>query len=316
MKILAAGGAGFLGRHLCRKLYEAVPDLELTVLDLPGKKTPEETEFLPCDLTEIADSKDLLRDRFFDVAIQMVGVIKANSSLEYHRLNVETTGNLLENLDPPPGRLILLSSSAVYGAPTPDWWPVNEKCPFDPVSEYGRSSIERETLALELCRRRNVYLAVVRPFNMIGPGQDPVMMVPAFAKKMASMEKMGYPTVMEVGDLDSRRDFIDVRDVADLIAGIVTSDVKERIVYFNAATGTTYPGRWILERLKEKFRLPESFSVKESSFGKGGSVVRDLPGDSSSAKRLLGWNVSIPLEQSLGDISEDWRRRILLNSDP
>ncbi len=310
MRILAAGGAGFLGRHLCRSLGESDPALKLTILDLPGRIGSDVTGYIPCDLTSNKNSAEALQGRNFSAVIQMVGIIRAESTREYGRLNVDTTENLLENLDPPPGTFLLLSSSAVYGAPSSDHWPVSESCPLDPVSDYGLSCLEREELARRVCRRRGIRLVILRPFNMVGPGQEPVMMVPSFARKLAYIERNGSPDVLEVGPLDTKRDFVDVRDAAGLIKrAALSSNTSEEVVY-NIARGVTHTGRWVLDHLMERFSLPKSLSVRAEGSGSRTAVVRDLPGDSSRAGNSLGWRVSISLEKSLEDVADDWRARV------
>ncbi len=306
MRILAAGGAGFLGRHLCGRLREIDPALQLTILDLQGRTG---FNFTQCDLTSRTDSRLALSGDNFRTVIQMVGIIRAKSVQEYRLMNVETTENLLENLDPPPDKFLLLSSSAVYGAPPPDHWPVKETCSLNPVSDYGVSCIEREELARRICRQKGIKLVILRPFNLVGPGQEPVMMIPSFARRLALIERNGFPLEMEVGPLDTRRDFVDVRDAAGFISAAALSRDPSPEQVYNIASGVTHTGRYVLDHLLEIFTLPAQFLIREGSPVTGDAVVRDLPGDSTHAGNSLGLRVSIPLEKSLEDVANDWRER-------
>ena len=308
MKILLAGGAGFLGRHLYRSFLEVLDEPEITVLDLPGKSIADDVEYLSCDLTESEHSESALKGHSYDVIVQLAGVIRAADRSRYEKVNVTATRNLLMNLDASADKVIILSSSAVYGASPAHIWPVRENAPTDPVSEYGRSCLQKEKEAIRICNRRGLNLVIVRPFNIIGPGQEPVMMVSEFARDLASAEKYRTPSVIETGPLHTRRDYIDVRDVASLI---VRASVSGRSsTCYNAARGVTRNGNWMLDRLMEQFKLPEHSSIVEKDINSKEISVMDLPGDSSLARRELGWSAAISTEDSLKDVAEYWRARI------
>lgn len=308
MKILLAGGAGFLGRHLYRSFLEVLDAPKITVLDLPGKSITNEVEYLPCDLTDSRHSGSILKGHSYDVIVQLAGVIRATGRSRYERVNVTATRNLLMNLDSPAEKVIILSSSAVYGASPAYLWPVRENAPINPVSEYGRSCLKKEKEALRICNKRGLSLVIVRPFNIIGPGQEPVMMVSEFARDLASAEKYKTPAVIETGPLFTRRDYVDVRDVASFI---VRASVSSRSsTCYNVARGVTRSGNWMLDRLMEQFKLPEHFSIIEKDINSKEISVMDLPGDSSLARRELGWSAAISIEESLKDVAEYWRARV------
>lgn len=308
MKILLAGGAGFLGRHIYKNFLEVLDAPEISVLDLPGINTLNNVEYLPCDLTDSGHSGSMLKGHSYDVIVHLAGAIRANDRSEFEKVNVTATRNLLMNLDTPPGKVIILSSSAVYGASPEYLWPVREDAPMNPVSEYGRSCMRKEEEALRICNRRGLNMVIVRPFNIIGPGQEPVMMVSEFARDLASAEKYQTQSVIETGPLYTRRDYVDVRDVAGFI---VKASVSNRnSTCYNVARGVTRSGNWMLDRLMEQFKLPEHFSIIEKDINSKEISVIDLPGDSSLAYRELGWSAAISTEASLKDVAEYWRTRI------
>src|SRR5207248_2776236 len=92
--------------------------------------------------------------------------------------------------------------------------PPTEESPLRPRGAYAQSKAEMERRALAEPWGSQVSVVVARPFNHTGPRQTTAFAIPAFARQLAEIEAGLVEPVLHVGNLESRRDLCDVRDVA------------------------------------------------------------------------------------------------------
>jgi len=115
----------------------------------------------------------------------------------------------------PESRLISIGSAAAYGriAVETGEHPIAETALFKPENPYAVSKITQEHLSLVYFYSYGLDVVLVRPFNMIGPGQSTEFAVSSFARQVAMIEQ-GQQEVLMVGNLQATRDFTDIRDAA------------------------------------------------------------------------------------------------------
>lgn len=111
------------------------------------------------------------------------------------------------------GRFLYVGTGDIYGAVERSSLPITEKYLPKPRNPYAVSKLAAEALCFQWSQTEDLDIVMVRPFNHIGPGQDPHFVVSALAKQLAEVKKGLRPPVIEAGDLDVTRDFTDVRDV-------------------------------------------------------------------------------------------------------
>ena len=204
MRALITGGQGFVGRHLAEHLARegdlvTIADREVDVTDRAALVaamrgcTPEVIYHLAA-MTSVADSW--------------------SRPAEYTRVNVLGTAHLLDAAHEvvPEARVVLVSSAEVYGIVRESDLPLMESAATVPANPYSTSKLEAELVARDAVRSRQQSVVIARPFNHIGPGQSPVFVVPALVQRMLEATAQGRHFIM-VGDLSTRRDFSDVRDV-------------------------------------------------------------------------------------------------------
>jgi len=143
----------------------------------------------------------------------------------------------------------------------------------------------------------------VRPFNHIGPGQTDQFVTSAFAKKIAEIEKGKREPVLEVGNLEAKRDFTDVRDMVK--AYVLLMEKGKSGDAYNVGLGKSYKISKILEILL-------SMSDKKIIVKKSPELLRpsDNPNllcDNSKIAKLTGWKPEIALKQTLKEILDYWR---------
>ncbi|NNN08839.1 MAG: NAD-dependent epimerase/dehydratase family protein [Acidimicrobiaceae bacterium] len=204
MRVLITGGQGFVGRHLTQHLTEmgddvTVADREVDVTDRPA---------LVNALSTVAP------DVIYHLAAMTSVAESWSRPAEYTRVNVLGTAHLLDAAYElvPEARVVLVSSAEVYGIVRETDLPLTESSPTVPANPYSTSKLEAEHVARDAVRSRHQEVVIARPFNHIGPGQSPVFVVPALVQRMLDATAEGRHFIM-VGDLSTRRDFSDVRDV-------------------------------------------------------------------------------------------------------
>ena len=209
--ILVTGASGFVGQHLIRLLVAR--GHAVTALDLGARPDlPPEVDFRSVDLRDAGSLAEL--PRTWDGVIHLAGasIPSLFATPAPVLLNLELTLNLLNHLQ--DSRVLLVSSSHVYG---PTVARCKESDPIAPQGLYGLSKHLVEQVAPHYQERLDVRVA--RPFNHLGPGLRPELMVPSLLRRLAALPEDGSPVLME--GLNSTRDFIDVRDVAEAYLAIL-----------------------------------------------------------------------------------------------
>jgi nucleoside-diphosphate-sugar epimerase len=165
--VAISGGAGFLGLHLARRLVG--DGHEVRILDLAPLDDPElegRVEELRGDVRFAADVRPLVAGA--DVLVHAAAALPIQVSRDAIRsVNVEGTAVTLgAALDARVGRVVLVSSTAVYGVP--ERHPIHEDDPLVGVGHYGASKIEAEELCMAY-GRRGLDGVIVRPKTFVGP---------------------------------------------------------------------------------------------------------------------------------------------------
>lgn len=298
--ILVTGASGFVGSHLCPALRVHFPD---TIIATPR-----------VDLRDDNAVDTLVQNVRPDICIHLAGVSTVQAARdresEAWAINLRGTLNLANAIrDRSPGCLLLFASSAeAYGDSFREGHALTENAALMPLNVYGATKAAAD-LALGVMAGQGLRVIRLRPFNHTGPGQQTAFVVPAFARHIASIAAGLQPPIVTVGNLDSRRDFLDVRDVcAAYIACIEHRDSIASGSIFNLSSGQPRRIGDILDDLLSIAGLRVDIKVDPSLLR-----PRDLPithGDSSKARSLFGWQPAVPWQQTLRDVLSDWSGRV------
>jgi GDP-4-dehydro-6-deoxy-D-mannose reductase len=184
---------------------------------------------------------------------------------------------------------------------------VTEDTPVQPANPYAATKVAAEALAREAGEREGRAVVILRPTNQIGPRQHPALAASAFAKQIAEAEVGRADPVVRHGSLDARRDFIDVRDMADAYARAATLRAAGAQV-FNVGTGHAVGIDEILDTLIGLARIPVRAELDPDRVRSG--VAPALALDASRFRAATGWEPRIPLETSLRDLLDYWRAQV------
>jgi GDP-4-dehydro-6-deoxy-D-mannose reductase len=202
--------------------------------------------------------------------------------------------------------VLVVTSAQVYQASDE---PIDENAPLLPATPYGFSKLAQDQLAHRVCNDDGMDVVIARPFNHAGPRQSPAYAVSSFARQIAMIEAGLAPPELFVGNLDTRRDMTDVRDVVDAYGLLMKSAPSGRP--FNICSGRAWRIGDLLDELLHLARVPIRVSVDSDRVRPADVPV--VQGDASRIRAELGWTPRIRVEQMLSDTLEWWRGQTTRN---
>ena len=294
--LLVTGAGGFLGRYLCSHLAK---DYHVVGAAL---KDDEPVSGVEWKIVEKGDGlARLVRDICPELVVHAAFVNRKPPDLnkqQYLDGILAVNLPLFETLAGINGKLVLISSSAVYGKAEGRGL-IDETCPLRPISLYGLGKVFQETVA-QYCGRMGLRISITRLFNLCGPGQKEGMVLPDWVGKAWAVAK-GKVLELQVKHRMGSRDFVDVRDAAKAII-LIAGDFRSGEV-FNVASGEAVS---LLEISEELTRLcPVPLNIKEAEPNPSESDVLIQRGSFEKIQSTYGWKPTIHWRQSLKDLW-DW----------
>jgi GDP-4-dehydro-6-deoxy-D-mannose reductase len=215
--------------------------------------------------------------------------------------NVVGTKNLLDTVlvKNAQCRILVISSSAVYG--NAGYFPISEESPCKPLSEYGISKTAQENLCSIYHQVHEAHIAVARPFNLVGPGQSSSFVCGRIISQVLQI-RQGVKKVIDLSEIGSGRDFIDVRDAVSGYWSLLTHPKFEQICAgksFNIGSGKTNKISQVIEYIEEI--TGEKFSLHLPS-PPSQSRIPTQQADISCIQKITNWSPEIPLKDSLRDM--------------
>jgi len=305
--ILVTGAAGFAGSHLVDLLSQS--GATLVAWHRPGGSPPRERAGVRWDAVDLLDQTQVQAaiDRARPAAVYHCAgaahVARAwDSTASTLATNVRGTHHVLRAIERSgvEARVFVPSSALVYASADRA---LDEDQPLRPSNPYGLSKLAQEMLGVRSNGRLRVTIA--RPFNHIGPRQDPYFVASGFARRIADIEAGRWEPVISVGNLDARRDLMDVRDTVRAYQIIMERGQPGRP--YNVCSGNAIAIRDLLERLIARARVPVEVKVDPARYRPNDTPL--LLGDPARMRDELGWSAQIPMERTLDDLLEYWRTR-------
>ncbi len=305
--ILVTGAAGFAGSHLIDLLARG--GASIVAWHRPGGSPPRDGAAARWEAVDLLDRAQVQAaiDRARPAAVyHCAGAAHVgrawDSTAPTFATNVRGTHHVLQAIERAgiAARVMVPSSALVYASADQA---LTEEHPLRPSSPYGLSKLAQEMLAI----KANSALAVTiaRPFNHVGPRQDPHFAASGFARRIADIERGGWAPEMAVGNLDARRDLTDVRDTVRAYQLILERGRPGRP--YNVCSGTAITIRELLDRLIARARVPVEVKIDPARYRPNDTPL--LLGDPRRLRDELGWTPEIPIEQTLDDLLEYWRNK-------
>jgi len=195
--------------------------------------------------------------------------------------------------------VLFVGSGAEYGRVDDKDLPITEETKCRPYNYYGMSKLMQTLIGLSAAEAENHRIVVARPFNIIGTGMPEHLALSSFALQIREIKAGKQPPVIEVGNLTSLRDFIDIEDVVQLYWALIQNQ-KAYGEVFNLCTGIATSMEVVLARFIEKSGLPIDVKIDPKRW-----KDVDIPvhcGSNRKLHELIGEFKYTPLEATIGKI--------------
>ncbi len=223
MRVLITGITGFVGSHLAE--YALTQGVEVIGSVRPRSRYEHIEGIRPhlhlveCELRDATSVRALIAqtrpERIFHLAAQRFVQASFNAPAETFATNILAQANVLEavraeRLGP---RVLVVGSSEEYGLVREEETPVTEEQPLRPLSPYAVSKVAQDTMGYQYWQSYGIPIIRTRAFNHSGPRRGEIFATSNFARQVVEIEAGRREPLIEVGNLEPRRDFSDVRDI-------------------------------------------------------------------------------------------------------
>lgn len=313
MKVFITGIPGFAGSFLTEELL--AQGYEVYGTHLPNENLQnlahikDKIQINPLDFNKPEIIPQMLAcvkpDYIFHLAAQSSVKKSFDSPQESYQANFFGTYHMLEaarELKKLRG-FLFVSSSDIYGIVKPKDLPLTENHPLRPVSPYGVSKAAADMLCYQYYINFEMPIVRVRAFNHSGPRQGRGFVVTDFSAQIAELEMNRRKRVLKVGDLSSRRDISDVRDIVRGYRLAVEKGQPGET--YQLCSGHAVRIETLLKKLLRHSTVSIDYVVDKHLIRK--SEVPILKGDASKAEKKLGYKRNYSIDDTLKDCLEYYR---------
>lgn len=301
--ILVTGASGFIGSHLVERLVQKGADVR-ALIHYNSRNDWGRLEWLPKHIQRnfeiyYGDVQDptLMKKAMVDcqVVFHLAALIAIPYSYEapqsYIRTNVEGTLNVMQTaLEAGVEKVIHTSTSECYG--TAQYVPIDEKHPLQGQSPYSASKIGADMVAESYYRSFGLPVAIIRPFNTYGPRQSARAVIPTIISQLLIKQPL------RLGNLHPTRD---LTFVSDLVRGFIKIAESSKGIgtVINIGNGHEISIGELAKKIMMRMGTDEPIITDGQRLRPDKSEVERLFCDNTKARKLLGWQPEVSLDQGL-----------------
>jgi len=309
LKVFISGATGFVGHHLIDFLSSSEHTIYGT--SFPHRPPPSEKKIFFLDIRKEEEVFRVIEKIKPQWIFHFAAISNVRHSWEMRKETMETnlmgTFYFFESVRKfcPESRILFISSSDVYGGMASEEELLKEEDSVHVLSPYGFSKVSGELLSKFYTQIEELDVVIARPFPHTGPGQSPDFVCSDWACQIARIEENLCQPVIRVGNIEVKRDFSDVRDVVK--AYFLLMKEGKRGEAYNVCSGKTVSLQKILDLLLSYSSLGIEVQADPRKFRK--ADISMLVGSSKKIRRDTGWKPEVPLEETLLDLLEYWRKK-------
>jgi GDP-4-dehydro-6-deoxy-D-mannose reductase len=296
LRVLVTGANSFSASFLLPSLATRDDVAVITTTDVQPTG-PAGTEYFAAQVQDAESIDRVVATARPHLVFHLAGTATNRADLCFE-VNVSGTRHLLDAcaLHDSATRVVIVSSAAVYGLTRDEESPLAETTLLRPITPYGVTKAAAEMYALSLHRRRALRVAVVRPFNLIGPGLRSGLAPSDFVAQAIAIRNGLAAPELRIGNLEPRRDFIDIRDAVEAYLAVgFRHDVWGET--FNIASGVPVAIADLLRRILAVAGVAAHVTADPQR--RRPVEVLEQVGDAGKLSALIGWMPRIALDDSL-----------------
>ena len=316
MKVIVTGGTGMVGSHFMKSYSDEGAEVYGIARNSASSRMAavQDSSIIRCDILErdrlMKIFKDIRPDVIIHMAAQAFNGDSWNCEYVTHQTNYQGTLNVLycakELMDEGCDVEVLLAcSSAEYGNITPEDCPLKEDRLLTPWTPYGVSKVGVEMLGRQYFLNYGLKVFLPRMFIHVGTGHPPATAIQNFARQLALIKNGVIKPEIHVGNLETSRDFIDVRDGVRAMRLLMKNGKPGDPV--NICNGVAVKISTILDMLVEISGTDAEVISDKALFRPADEPL--LLGDDTKIK-ALGYERQYSMRQTLEDVFEDWMGRV------
>jgi len=296
-KILITGACGFIGSHLANALIKS--GYKINAFDFQNsfssnsnslsffRKNTDKFIFFPGNIEDPKSLNDAVKgvDHVFHLAARSFIPESWKKPYDFYRTNVIGTTNVLDTCRQNNCSLTYLSSY-VYGVPA--YIPIDEKHPLKSYNPYSHSKLIAEDICDYYKKNYGFKITIFRPFNIYGPGQNGIFLIPEIIEQLVSNEKK----ILEVNDLNPKRDYLYIDDLINAL--ILSINSKDDI--YNIGSGYSVSVEEIIKVAINVSGIGKKYVSKNINRQ---NEINDVIANISKIKKELGWSVKTTFEEGI-----------------
>lgn len=312
-KILITGISGFVGYHLSEYLKE-IGEYQIfgTKLDFE-KCSLDDVKIYDMDLT----NKDSVEEVIKDVNPEYVIHLAAQSSVKLSwdnptktvDINIIGTINLLNAIKSNniKTKVLLVGSSEEYGNTFKNIESPDESCKCVPENIYALTKNTQNQLGYLYSKAYGMNIVMTRSFNHFGIKQSEIFVISDFCKQVAEIENDLREPVIHVGNLDAKRDFLNVRDVVRAYVLLVEKGRTSET--YNIGSGNSYRIGDILNKIISFSSVEIKVEIDKAKYR--ALDIEKTVADISKLKGELNWQPQEDFDTGLKNVLDYWRKKVV-----
>lgn len=323
-KFLITGITGFAGPNLAKLLLNNGHEVhgivrtangrEMDLIDIMSLDEIQQIKFHYLDLKHYYSIDKLLKnekyDGIFHLAAQSHPPTSFKDPILTYEENVTATMNLITSLEGSLTRFMFCSTSEVYGDTCKDVGKLTINTPLKPSNPYASSKAAMDLYVQE--RTANGFLNgfITRAFSHTGPRRGKIFSISSDAYQIAKMELGLQDTILNIGNLQTERVVIDVRDcVMAYYLLMMNPDSNGKV--FNVCGSEVHKMQYYTDLLikASKFEYNEVEQRIYTPYYRPIDIQVQI-GDSSELVELTNWSPTITIEQTMSDLLDYWRNKL------